>query len=114
MAHMDKYFEPVPCGDDCRVYVEIKGKELRIHVGGAMVRMYSLTELPDHLRSQLAMVFTQNWDSTLWFPWDSIETYPTWYPPQYEHIGWRLSHYKYVLVLPRKVLEELRGEVSRG
>lgn len=107
-------YEPVQKGDDCRVYAEIKGEELHIHVGDSMTRMYSLTGLPDPIRSQLAMVHTQSWESLLWFPWEDMKTYPTWYPPQYEGIGWKLSYHKYVLVLPKKVLEELRGESPRG
>jgi hypothetical protein len=36
------------------------------------------------------------------------------YPEASKDIGWRFSVCEYVLVLPEKVLEELRGEVSRG
>lgn len=111
---MDKYYEPVQKDGDYRVYAEIKGEELHIHVGNSLTRMYSLTGLPDHIKSQLAMVHTQVWEDLLWFPWEDIKTFPTWYPPQYEDIGWKLSYHKYVLVLPEKVLEELRGESSRG
>lgn len=111
---MDTYYEPVQKGEDYWVYAELKEKELHLHVGNSMVRMFNLTQLPDHIRSQLAMVHTQVWEELLWFPYEDIKTFPMWYPEQYEDIGWKLSYHKYVLVLPEKVLEELRGEVSRG
>ena len=110
---MDTYYEPVQKGEDYWVYAELKGKELHLHVGNSMVRMFNLTQLPDHIRSQLAMIHTQDWKELMWVTVREI-AFPSWYPEQYKDIGWMLSADEYVLVLPEEVLEELRGEVSRG
>lgn len=109
---MDSY-EPIEREDCYWVYAKQKGEELHIYVGNSLTRMYNLTGLPDHIRSQLAMIHTQDWKQFMWVRVREI-AFPSWYPEQYEDIGWMLSADEYVLVLPEEVLEELRGEVSRG
>lgn len=99
--------------DSYWVHAELKGNELHIDVGNSMTRMFNLTQLPNCIRSQLAMIHTQDWKEFTNTP-NVWLTFPAWYPEKYIDIGWMLSDSVYVLVLPEKVLEELRGEVSRG
>lgn len=108
---MDTYYEPVQKGEDYWVYAELKGKELHLHVGNSMVRMFNLTQLPDHIRSQLAMIHAHDWSK---YPVAYALTHHPLYPEELIDIGWMTFPDRYVLVLPKKVLEELRGEVSRG
>jgi len=95
------------------VHAQLLGNELHIDVGDSMVRMFNLSQLPDCIRSQLAMIHTKDWSELIRFPhyWLS---FPQGYPENYLDIGWMLSDSVYVFVLSEKVLEELRGESPRG
>jgi hypothetical protein len=114
------YYDPLPFHDgNKRVYAELVDDSLHIHVGDCMIRMLPLSELPDHIRTKLAMIHAWNWQKNdgqyigAWSPMFDFPFLPE-YPEASKDIGWRFSVCEYVLVLPEKVLEELRGEVSRG
>lgn len=103
-------------------------RKLRIHVGPSMERIFSMDELPDCLRQQLAMVHAWDWTKPLqassdFFLSDTQEpngylNVPLLYPEECEDVGWVIkdtSEYTiYVLVLSGEAIDELRGEVSRG
>lgn len=103
--------EPIEKAGSYWVHAQRDGDVLNIHVGNSMVRMLNLAQLPDHVRSQLAMIHAHDWSK---YPVAYALTHHPQYPEELIDIGWMTFPDRYVLVLPKKVLEELRGERSHG
>jgi len=98
-----------------------KDNILHVHVGEGMIRLFPISELPDVLRLQLAMIHAWDWEEHLHARALHLDlqrlsplTFPVIFPKEMEDIGWMVSETDYVLVLPETVLIELRGEFPHG
>ena len=89
-----------------------------IYVGNNKSRMFTKDTLPNDIKFQLAMIHSIDWEEYK----DYEETLlgldlfvlPPLYPTACEEFGWMRYGNIYVLVLPKKVLEELQGQVPHG
>lgn len=93
-----------------------------IHVGNNKSRMFTKDTLPDDIKFQLAMIHSIDWEKYKGYEETLEETLlgldlfvlPPLYPTACEEFGWMRYGNIYVLVLPKKVLEELQGQVPHG
>ena len=89
-----------------------------IYVGNNKSRMFTKDTLPNDIKFQLAMIHSIDWEEYK----DYEETLlgldlfvlPPFYPTVCKEFGWMRYGNIYVLVLPKKVLEELQGQVPHG
>ena len=65
-------------------------------------RLFTLDNMPDDLKAILGIVHALDWSS--WLN-DATKQLPEWL----EDVGWMCGPDEYLLILPEKLLEELRG-----
>jgi len=89
-----------------------------IHVGNNKSRMFTKDTLPDDIKFQLAMIHSIDWEEYKGYEETltglDLFVLPPLYPTACEEFGWMRYGNIYVLVLPKKVLEELQGQVPHG
>ena len=66
-------------------------------------RLFTLDTMPDDLKVILAIIHVFDWDS--WW----LNHTKEFLPEQLEDVGWMCGPDEYILILPEKLLEELRG-----
>lgn len=98
--------------------VDSLSDSFEIFVGDNKCRIFTKDNLPDSIKFQLAVIHTIDWSEYDTYQEEikhlNLFILPPRYPDVCKDFGWMRHGHIYVLVLPDKVLQELRGGVPRG
>ena len=86
----------------------------KMRVGYDAIRYFYDNTLPDLIKQRLAVINSfKEWGEEDYLMKHPVGTYlfNSKLPPELEDIGWRTGEYKYCIIVPLHVVEELRGEI---
>jgi hypothetical protein len=114
----------VPLKSEMHKVIYMEADELReeriytLWVGHKTCRRYKEDQLPDIIKSKLALIHNQKDTGQIYesLPEDhfkiQVELYICTYPDDFHDVGWQVSKEYYCIVMPDDELRKLRGEIQ--